>query len=218
MKKRDVIIVSVLINAGLLIILFASAIKTPAPTEVVHARKSEEVVVPQAPAAPPSSDTPLQLAPQDFPVVTAAPPSPVIAPPTVIPLPELPAPEPVAAIVPQAAPSEQFTEIKVKKGDALDKIARRHHVSVAKIMDCNHLTSTNLRIGQLLKIPSASMAASPLVEPSPVSAKYHTVKPGDTPWAIAMQYHIALDELLKLNHLNAEKARRLKPGDQLRVQ
>lgn len=49
-------------------------------------------------------------------------------------------------------------------------------------------------------------------------AKYYTVKSGDNPWSIAVKNKIKLDQLLKLNDLNEEKARRLKPGDKLRIQ
>lgn len=50
------------------------------------------------------------------------------------------------------------------------------------------------------------------------SFKYYTVKNGDNPWTIAVKNHMKVDELLKLNHLDADKAKRLKPGDQLRIQ
>jgi LysM repeat protein len=46
---------------------------------------------------------------------------------------------------------------------------------------------------------------------------YYTVKVGDNPWMIAMKHHLKLEELLKLNGLNEEKARKLKPGDRLRI-
>jgi peptidoglycan DL-endopeptidase LytF len=209
MNRRDVIIVSVLVNAGLLIILFASAIKTPSQTDVVQENAMSERAPTQA-----SVELAPQFAPQDFPAVTVSPPVPIVATPTVIPLPEIP--EPQASV--HVEPEEPCAEVKVQRGDALDKLARRHHVSVAKIMELNHLASTNLRIGQTLKIPHRQKGGSFFEDSSSTSAKYYTVKPGDSPWSIAMKYHMNLEELLKLNHLDAERARRLKPGDQLRVQ
>ena len=77
-------------------------------------------------------------------------------------LPETPVAPPVQAPTVQTLtapfalqqPAAEFTEVKVKKGDVLEKIARQHHSSVAEIMKANKLTSTNLRIGQVLKIPN----------------------------------------------------------------
>jgi LysM repeat protein len=43
------------------------------------------------------------------------------------------------------------------------------------------------------------------------------MKVGENPWAIAIRHHMKLDELLRLNGLNEEKARKLKPGDRLRI-
>lgn len=46
---------------------------------------------------------------------------------------------------------------------------------------------------------------------------YHTVKSGDNPWKIAKQYGVKYDDILRLNNLNEEKARNLKIGDKIRV-
>ena len=47
--------------------------------------------------------------------------------------------------------------------------------------------------------------------------EYYTMKVGDNPWAIAMKHHMKVEELLRLNGLNEERARKLKPGDRLRT-
>ncbi|ETR79672.1 Membrane-bound lytic murein transglycosylase D precursor [Chlamydia pneumoniae B21] len=49
------------------------------------------------------------------------------------------------------------------------------------------------------------------------SENYYIVQEGDSPWTIALRNHIRLDDLLKMNDLDEYKARRLKPGDQLRI-
>ena len=92
-------------------------------------------------------------------------------------------------------------------------------------MKANKLTNSNLRIGQVLKIPNKSIKKA---EPSTVvfspqtptndGAKYYTVKKGDNPWTIAVKNHLKVEDLLKLNNMTEEQARRLKPGDQLRIQ
>jgi LysM repeat protein len=47
--------------------------------------------------------------------------------------------------------------------------------------------------------------------------EYYTVKVGDNPWTIAKKHNLKVEELLKLNGLNEQRARKLKPGERLRV-
>lgn len=111
-----------------------------------------------------------------------------------------------------------YKTITVKKGDTLERIAKRHGSTVKDIISMNHLPSTFLRIGQVLKIPQANVAKS--AEPKVHAAKsdaYYVVQPGDNPWTIAMKHHMKVNDLLKLNHLDEKKAKRLKPGDRLRI-
>lgn len=49
--------------------------------------------------------------------------------------------------------SSEFTWYKVKRGDMLGTIARKHGVSVTEIKKLNHLKSDLIREGQLLKLP-----------------------------------------------------------------
>ncbi len=44
------------------------------------------------------------------------------------------------------------------------------------------------------------------------------MKKGDSPWTIAVKNQMKVEDLLKLNNLNEAQAKRLKPGDQLRIQ
>ncbi len=76
------------------------------------------------------------------------------------------------------------------------------------------------------KAPAASAApaapAAPKAKPAEKKAfegesEYYTMKVGDNPWVIAMKHHMKVEELLRLNGLNEEKARKLKPGDRLRI-
>ncbi len=254
MSRRDTIIVAVLINAGLLIVLFASALRSSPDAEFVAA------------PAPSVQETPDLVFKKDIPAVvgdevdqalsqfsqnalaasTAAqmqPVQPTAAPNSfaddlkMIAQPEVPS-EPAAhappvhtltvPVAPQAKTAPDFIDIKVKKGDVLEKIARHHHTTVAEIMKVNKLTSSNLRIGQALKIPNKTMKkaeTSSIAYSAPSAssnteggAKYYTVKKGDSPWTIAVKNHIKVDDLLKLNSMSEEQARRLKPGDQLRIQ
>lgn len=124
--------------------------------------------------------------------------------------------------------SAAFTEVTVKKGESLEKIAKAHRTTVDQIIKINQLPSSFLKVGQQLKVPteSAAAAASQAVQKQAAperkaneasSPEYYTVKVGDNPWTIAMKHHIKVEELLRLNGLNEEKARKLKPGDRLRT-
>lgn len=115
------------------------------------------------------------------------------------------------------APSKGTTEVRVRKGDALEKIARAHHTSVNEIVQLNQLKTTTLQIGQTLKIPSSSTQGGQRREVASTSEEFYVVKSGDNPWSIAVKNHLKLEELLKINNLDEQKARRLKPGDKLRI-
>ncbi len=112
-------------------------------------------------------------------------------------------------------------ETQVKKGDTLEKIAKAHHTTMDEKIKRTQLPSSFLRIGQVLKLPAEKTAvgkSAPIEKPAqPTGPDYYTVKVGDNPWMIAMKHHLKLEELLKLNGLNEEKARKLKPGDRLRI-
>ena len=131
----------------------------------------------------------------------------------------LPAPVEPVAIAPVPSPS-QGTVVVVQKGDNLEKIAKRHNTTVSELLKYNQLPNTFLKVGQKLKIPSEqAIVAMPKAKPVLQSdtSEYYTMKVGDNPWSIAMKHHLKVDELLKLNGLNEEKARKLKPGDRLRI-
>ncbi len=270
MSRRDTIIVAVLINAGLLIVLFASALKSNSPSADLAANSvslTQDPIEPvlkkeqaftggdevdqalsqfsQAQMAMTTSSASTTSSPMiasETPVASAPvssfsssfaddlkainPPEPIASAPS-------PAPQVLTApISPQTKSSTDYIEIKVKKGDVLEKIARHHHTTVAEIMKVNKLTNTNLRIGQVLKIPNKSIkkaeVSSIAHSQQPVSShsepaqndstsKFYTVKKGDSPWTIAVKNHLKVEDLLKLNNMNEEQARRLKPGDQIRI-
>ncbi|GAB4184467.1 MAG: LysM peptidoglycan-binding domain-containing protein [Simkaniaceae bacterium] len=117
-------------------------------------------------------------------------------------------------------PQSKYTSVIIKAGDALEKIAKVHNTSVKEIMEVNHLENTKLQIGQVLYIPVAAsiMQTSQEKPKESVKEKFYIVRNGDNPWTIASKNRIKIEELLKLNDLDEEKARRLKPGDRLRIQ
>lgn len=235
MNRKDTIIVAVLVNVGLLIVLFASAIKSgrehedfvvaasqPEKLQAIPVKDEVDMVLSQyAKTTPVIAET----LPLPSPVVTAT--QPMSAPSLMDELKitsEPQQPENVVAAAPLAeTPTVEFVEYRVKKGDVLEKIARHHHCSVQDLKKTNHLTTTALKIGQVLKIPkevakTKSQNPAKMTSAEEGSAKYYTIKVGDNPWTIAIKNHMKVEELLKLNNLDEEKARRLKAGDKIRVQ
>ena len=249
MTKRDTIIVTALINAGLLVILFVSALKQEERKEEVAFRpelklNTSDVVV-RSEAKKIMGDEvdqvlkqytqqdPLQKpAVREFSAQVATP-APVsfvddlksVTEPVQTETPSFLTTEaPLRKTNIESESVKAPIEIVVKKGDVLEKLARQHHTSVSEIMKINHLASTQLKIGQILKIPFSGVKVTTenkQVEKKPLdptSAKYYIVKSGDNLWTIAVKNHIKVEELLKINNLNEEKARKLKPGDRIRIQ
>jgi peptidoglycan endopeptidase LytF len=238
MNRRDTIIIAVLLNAGLLIVLFATSLKSDKTEEaspqvqVLSSNQPEAQFAPPsaaAAAAPVGADQVDQVIQQYVTPQVTGQAAAVESQPNF--LADLQAigteqsPTPVMENTPAVAESgaEPLKEVKVKKGDVLERIARQNHVSVDELMRANKLSSTRLKIGQTLKIPGqsakggATAARTSVASAAAESAQYYTIKNGDNPWTIAVKHHMKVDELLKLNNMNEDKARRLKPGDRIRI-
>jgi peptidoglycan DL-endopeptidase LytF len=214
MSRRDTILFAVLINVGLLVVLFVTAMK-PEGEEGMMVASSEQAVE--------------QIA-EDVVSTEVASEERVVGDEVDQLLNQLSSrpievEKPIAKVIEVERPQKQssdkdFIEITVKRGDVLGRIARTNGVSVDDIMKSNKLVSSRLSIGQVLQIPvkkEAPVAKAATTAPSAEDIKYYTVRSGDNPWLIAMRNRLDLQELLRLNDLDEEKARRLKPGDKLRV-
>ncbi len=226
MDRKKTILIAVIVNAGLLVVLFVAALSSQdeigsqeiATTEVTavneplfsgHVDPGLQSQVVQVPS--------IQKIPLAVPEETKAPPITHRLPP-----PEQeknPKPTPVSRDIPKSS----VVEVTVKKGDSLAKIAKANNTTVEQITKTNNLSGSFLKIGQVLKLPDhKSVANKPtpapvLDEKGTTSPEYYTVKVGDNPWGIAVKHHMKMEDLLRLNHLNEEKARKLKPGDHLRI-
>ena len=84
----------------------------------------------------------------------------------------------------------------IKQGDTLYKIAKDNNTTVDKIKQLNDLTTNNLSIGQIIKIPSTEYIESP------TTTITYTVSPGDTLYSIARQYNTTVNNLKELNNLS----------------
>lgn len=96
-------------------------------------------------------------------------------------------------------PSEvDYVNYTVKSGDSLYAIARNYGISVDEIKNFNNLTSNNLSIGQVLRIPVAvdqEITVTPYIE--------YTVKRGDNLYSIARTYGTTQQEIMNLNNLTS---------------
>lgn len=104
------------------------------------------------------------------------------------------------------------SEYRVKSGDTLSSIARRHFVSVEQIARLNGLGDVNvIRAGQVLKIPRPD-AVTRVSRPSQV---IHRVLAGETLGGIALRYHVTVDALREANRI--EDIHRIAIGHRLRI-
>jgi LysM repeat protein len=242
MARRDVIIISVLVNAALLVILFISAIssndekkfeKSLSKEEILKddikedlfSLNEEEIKEPIVNIEEKKDETFLAIDEKKENIIEE---------------------EKIMHKLPITTNVEEIKKVKeilntnsldilVQKGDSLDKIARKHNVKISEIVKLNNLSSSFLKVGQKLSIPSAIKSENitkikeekktiekPIEkiikeEKNKIDPEFYTVKTGDNPYTIAMKHNIKLSTLLKLNELNEKKARKLKPGDKLRI-
>lgn len=86
------------------------------------------------------------------------------------------------------------TEYVVRSGDTLWLLAQRYHTTVDAIKRLNGLTSDNLRIGQVLRIPATESTSGSYFE--------YIVRSGDTLWLLAQRYNTTVDAIKNLNGLS----------------
>jgi len=106
--------------------------------------------------------------------------------------------------------------VAVRPGDTLYGLSRRHHVSVAELMEVNGLSNPNLHPGQTLYLPEGYSVQRPsaqrprataraVVPPAAVKAKYsgsYTMRSGDSIYGISRSYGVPVAELQKVNGIS----------------
>jgi len=105
---------------------------------------------------------------------------------------------------------------KVQAGEVLKKVATYYAVSENEIMNWNGLKTTNIYIGQHLRIESEKKVTPPKPKPKPAATrKYYTVRSGDTFGHIAEKHRVSQSRLRKLNpRININ---RLDIGQKIRI-
>ena len=115
---------------------------------------------------------------------------------------------------------EKIDYYTVSAGDNLKNIALKYNVTVEQLMEWNSLQTTNIYVGQKLKLIGVKTVVNktpekPVKTPEKSTKKYYEVKSGDSATRIAKKYHLTLDQLEKLN--KGVSLKRLKTGQKLRI-
>ncbi|WP_420385608.1 LysM peptidoglycan-binding domain-containing protein [Roseivirga sp.] len=130
--------------------------------------------------------------------------------------------EKIAKNMPGSTFGKERVIYRVRSGDVLGTIARKHNVRVADLKAWNNIRGSLIRVGQKLEIFTgpdfydSSSAKSQQVRNQPIpDSKLHEVKPGDTLWDISRMYKgLSIERIKELNNL---KGNSIKPGMKLRV-
>jgi len=117
---------------------------------------------------------------------------------------------------------------KVKSGDSLNLIAKRHHTSVNALKSANNLSSNLIRLNQTLIIPVASQPVESYAysQEQRVKAKQnkssgkagtskssYLVQSGDSLWKIASIHRVSVSEIARWNGMAPRDP--IKPGQKL---
>jgi LysM repeat protein len=172
---------------------------------------------------------------QKPPEIPPPPPEPTNAPPPFVEPTNAPVAPTNAAVAPvapatAATPAEPVTpavasgatEYVIAKGDFLEKIAKKFHVSVKAITDANPgIEPTKLKIGQKLNIPAGAAPVAPVAAAaaatetaSAAGEPTYAVKSGDTLSSIAKDKGTTVKALRAHNNLKTD---RITVGQKLKI-
>ncbi len=95
----------------------------------------------------------------------------------------------------------------VKPGDTLYAIASRYGITVDELKTFNNLTSNNLRIGQILKIPTVTgdddSSPPSVLPPNNSDVTEYVVVAGDNLYNIARKFNVDVVDIINLNNLSS---------------
>jgi membrane-bound lytic murein transglycosylase D len=112
---------------------------------------------------------------------------------------------------------ETYIYHKVKSGETMGTIGTKYNISVESIMEWNALRTTNIYVGQRLKLKSGTGGAiqKPITPAPQPTKKYYNVRAGDTFSKISQKYGYTQAQLSRLNP--GVNINRLTVGQRLRV-
>ncbi len=119
-------------------------------------------------------------------------------------------------LMPILATAQNQTHI-VKRGDTLYGLGRKYGMSVQEIQSLNNLESTDLRIGQVLKLSGTASseeaiepeadAGSRRIQASSLPADYfYQIKRGDNLYRIALKHDVTVRDIVKWNNFANQNA------------
>ncbi|NBO24125.1 MAG: LysM peptidoglycan-binding domain-containing protein [Chlamydiae bacterium] len=193
MNRKDTILVAVLVNVGVLLILFISSLK-PHTQQEWQALKIEEAQedVKKIARVETKLDSKNETMPKEF-----------------------------SQVIDEFL-SESKSEIQIESKVEATPLETKPVIAKETKKSPQQHEETSIAT------PSIAVAHHPAIKTTQTSQKekdknllsddhYYTVKNGDNPWTIATKNHIKVEELLKLNGLDSTKAKKIKPGDRLRI-
>lgn len=100
----------------------------------------------------------------------------------------------------------------VEAGDNLYSISKKYSTTVAAIREMNDMgNSSNIKVGQKLKIPGSAAPASSTPKIEEIT---HVVKKGEGLWDISRQYGVTIEDIVKWNGLKDTK---IKINEKLKI-
>lgn len=114
-------------------------------------------------------------------------------------------------IVPSTTTGGSTNAYTVQSGDSLWSIARKFNTTVDELKKLNNLTSNNLQIGQVLKVPTTDEVINP---DEGESLTNYVVQSGDSLYKIAMKFNTTANDIKRINGLTNDY---LSVGQVLRI-
>ena len=113
---------------------------------------------------------------------------------------------------PPPTPTPRLTHV-IRDGESAWSIALQHGISTGYLYQLNNLDENSVFHPGNELIVRLAEGQAPL--PTPTPKTYHTVRSGQSLWAIAAQYNLTLEELMALNELSAQSV--ILQGDQMLI-
>ncbi len=100
---------------------------------------------------------------------------------------------------------------RIRKGDTFKQIAKEHGTTISTLRQLNSkANSRRLKIGQAIKVPSTKRKVASTTPSKQNKQKItHTVRSGDSLWAIAQAYQVSIDKLSHWNQIPKRQPLRL---------
>ena len=114
-------------------------------------------------------------------------------------------------IVPSTSSGGSNNTYTVQSGDSLWSIARKFNTTVDELKKLNNLTSNNLQIGQILKVPTTDEVIN---SGEGESLTNYVVQSGDSLYKIAREFNTTVDDIKRINGLTNDY---LSVGQVLRI-